>query len=255
MATAVVTGSYSGIGRAVRGQLEAEGDRVIGIDIREAEIVADLSTPEGREEAVEQALERSAGEIDKLVVAAGLGGGKDGTGLTVLNLNYYGSVEIMDALKPAMIGRPNPSVVAISSNSSQFGVDYQDPTVLALLEGDVAKSNEAFGDQDSGAAYRLSKHAVVRAVRRRAVAWGPDGVRINAVVPGQTQTPLFQRVMDDPLMSQFVGMIPLPIGRVADPKEVANVVCFALSDKASYVHGSVLWVDGGTDAGVRPDLF
>ncbi len=254
MTITVITGAATGIGRAVRNQLETEGDTVIGIDIKETEIIADLSTIEGRKDAIEKTRKKTGGKIDKLVLAAGLGGVAP-NGLMVLNLNYYGTFELVDALRPMMLGQPGASIVCISSNASQFGVDYDDPVVMALLENDEEKSTAAFKDQDPGTGYRLSKHAVARAVRHRAVAWGPQGPRINAVVPGKTETPMLQAVLNDPEMSQFVDLIPLPLKRSAKPEEISEVVCFALSDKASFVHGSVLWADGGCDAAVRPDLF
>jgi len=74
MTTAVITGSASGIGAATRARLESEGFNVIGIDLRNAEIEADLSTPEGRQKAVSETIEKSNGKIDRLVLAAGLGG-------------------------------------------------------------------------------------------------------------------------------------------------------------------------------------
>jgi NAD(P)-dependent dehydrogenase (short-subunit alcohol dehydrogenase family) len=108
---------------------------------------------------------------------------------------------------------------------------------------------------DRGAAYRYSKHALARAIRRRAIEWGPLGVRINAIVPGMTHTPMVQAIKEDPEMGPFVDQLPIPLGRPGTAEEMAGVIAFMLSDAASYITGMMLWVDGGTDAAVRPDRF
>jgi NAD(P)-dependent dehydrogenase (short-subunit alcohol dehydrogenase family) len=238
----------------VREQLEAQGDRVIGVDLQGVEVNADLATSEGRKRAIDETLALASGAIDRLVLAAGLGG-QVRDGLRVLIVNYFGSVDLLDAFKDAMVGRPGASAVAISSNASQFGVDTDDPVVLALLDQDEARARELFGAQDSGAGYRLSKHALARAVRRRAMEWGKAGVRLNTIIPGQTDTPLYRAVCADPLMGRFVDQLPLPLGRVATAEEIAGIILYLLSDATSYVHGSIVWADGGMDAAVRPDAF
>jgi NAD(P)-dependent dehydrogenase (short-subunit alcohol dehydrogenase family) len=254
MGNAIVTGAASGIGRAVREQLQKSGDRVIGIDLHDVEVNADLGTPEGRKRAVDETLALAAGAIDRLVLAAGLGG-QVRDGLRVLTVNYFGSVDLLDAFKDAMVGRPGAAAVAVSSNAAQLGVSYDDPVVLALLDQDEAKARELFGDRDGGIAYCLSKHAIARAVRRRAMEWGRAGVRLNAIVPGQTDTPLYRAVCADPEMGQVVEQLPLPLGRTAAAEEIAGAIVYLLSDASSYVHGSVLWADGGMDAAIRPDAF
>jgi NAD(P)-dependent dehydrogenase (short-subunit alcohol dehydrogenase family) len=254
MGNAIVTGAASGIGRAVREQLDAQGDRVIGIDLHDVEVNADLGTSEGRRRAIDETLALAGGAIDRLVLAAGLGG-QVRDGLRVLSVNYFGSVDLLDAFKDAMVGRPGAAAVAVSSNAAQLGVDYNDPVVLALLDQDEAKARELFDDRDGGVGYCLSKHAIARAVRRRAMEWGRAGVRLNAVVPGQTDTPLYRAVCADPEMGQVVGQLPLPLGRTATAEEIAGIIVYLLSDATAYVHGSLLWADGGMDAAIRPDLF
>ncbi len=254
MGNVVISGCASGIGLATKEKLESQGDRIIGIDIREADITADLSTPEGRQHAISQALEMSGGDIHGLVLSAGLSGVTTPGDMT-LSVNYFGSIELFDGLRPAMEGRPNACAIGLVSNSSQFGVDYEDPMVVALLEGDEAKCREMVMGMDRGAGYRFSKHALARAIRHRAIEWGPLGVRINAVIPGMTATPMVADIMNDEEMGQYVDMIPCPLGRKGTAEEMAGVIAFMLSDAAAYITGSMIWVDGGTDAAVRPDLF
>ncbi len=127
--------------------------------------------------------------------------------------------------------------------------------VTALLEGDEGKCREMILELDRGAAYRYTTHALARAIRRRAVEWGPLGVRICGIVPGVTDTPMVKAIQDDPELGGAVDMVPRPLGRNASAEEVAGVIAFMLSDAAAYISGSMLWVDGGTDAAVRPDRF
>lgn len=254
MKTLILSGCASGIGLATRHRMEAEGYRVIGIDIRDAEIIADLSTGDGRQAAIDQALTLSGGEIDAVVLCAGLSGLSSPPDVT-LSLNYFGSVELFDALRPAMEGRDNPCAIALVSNSSQFDIDYDDELVAALLAGDEEKSVSMVMERDRGAAYRYTKHALARAVRHRAVAWGPLGVRINAIVPGMTQTPMVEDILNDQEFGQFAELVPIPLGRKGTAEEMAGIIAFLLSDAASYVTGMMMWADGGTDAAIRPDRF
>lgn len=254
MGNIVITGSASGIGKATAEKLAAQGDRIIGIDIRDAEIIADLSSPEDRKKAIAMATEQSGGKIDGLVLSAGLSG-VTSPGDTTLSVNYFGSVDLLEGLSPAMEGQANPCAIGLVSNSSQFGVDYDDPMVLALLEGDEDKCRNMVMELDRGAAYRFSKHALARIIRHRAIEWGPRGIRVNGIVPGMTATPMVAEIMEDKEMGPFVDMIPCPLGRKGTAAEMAGVIDFLLSDAAAYITGSMIWVDGGTDAAIRPDLF
>jgi NAD(P)-dependent dehydrogenase (short-subunit alcohol dehydrogenase family) len=104
-------------------------------------------------------------------------------------------------------------------------------------------------------AYMGSKHAVGRAVRRRALDWGKSGVRLNAVCPGPVNTPLLQGDLDNPDTRASIESLPIPLRRRAEPEEIATLVWFIASPEASFVHGSIYYADGGTDAQVRPDRY
>ncbi|MEM7412080.1 MAG: SDR family oxidoreductase [Myxococcota bacterium] len=254
MSVAVVTGSASGIGKAVRALLEADGMRVVGVDLRDAEVVADVSTPEGREAAVAGVREATPDGIQKLVVAAGVGGHIE-QGDLVPRVNYFGALAVLDGLAESLEGQPGAAAVVVSSNSAQLGSPDEHPFVQAMLAGDEERAVKELPGGTAAAAYPMSKHAVARAVRQRAAAWGEAGVRLNAIAPGTTETPLFRGSADHPVLGKFVGDIPIPLGRPAQPEEIAQVICFLLSDAASYVHGSVMWADGGSDAVLRPGQF
>ena len=253
MGFAVITGAASGIGACTAKRLAAQGYEVIGIDLKNVDIKADLSTVRGRENAVKQAIDMTNGKIDRLVIAAGLGGHLD-DGQLVAKVNYFGAVSLLDGLRDAL-EKSNGRCVVIGSNSSQMRTNTQAPMVEAMLEGDEAKTVEVIGDFHAAAVYGHSKHALTRAVRRRAADWGERGISINVIAPGPTETPMLDGVKDHPTISKSLDMIPIPRKRFGRPDEIADIIEFMLSDTADYMQGSVIYVDGGTDAQLRPDAF
>jgi len=253
MGIAVISGSASGIGAFTAKRLKSQGYRLIGIDLKNAEVEADLSTPEGRETAIAQALELSGGKIDRLVLAAGLGGHLD-DGALVAKVNYFGCITLLDGFKDALRATKGRCVV-VSSNSAQMRTDPNTPFILSMLENDETKTIELIGDLHASKTYGASKHAVARAVRRRAAEWGALGITLNAIAPGMTETPLFRGAADHPEIGKSVSAIPIPKTRVATADEMAGIIEFMLSDAADYMHGSILYADGGTDALLRPDAF
>ena len=114
MPTTLVTGSASGIGAATVDALKAAGHTVIGVDLRNADITGDLSTAAGRQAVIAQALERSGGTLDGLVLCAGLGAQVQPASL-IASVNYFGAVELLDGLLPALQKGQNPAAVVISS--------------------------------------------------------------------------------------------------------------------------------------------
>jgi NAD(P)-dependent dehydrogenase (short-subunit alcohol dehydrogenase family) len=254
MGTVALTGSASGIGAAVKKRLEADGDRVVGVDLRGAEIEADLAIPEGRERAI-AALKQQVGRgLDRLVLCAGVGAHIDDLAL-IPSVNYFGAVTLLDALLEDLSGRPGAAAVVVCSNSAQFIPCDDHPYVLALLAGDEARAREIIATENGFLAYAGSKHALCRAVRRRAAAWGAAGVRLNGICPGMTETPLLQGSIDHPVFGQGVADLQVPLGRRAAPSEMADVIAYLLGPEAAYVHGSLLYADGGNDATIRPDRF
>jgi len=254
MRTVVITGSGSGLGAAIRRRLEADGCRVVGVDLANQEIEADLATASGRAAAMNAVLNATDRSIDGLVVCAGLG--PHVRPLTKLvSVNYYGAVEVLDGLRPALAAGDAPAALAISSNSIGI-VPIHDPTLIdAMLMGGEAAALAAVGDLDGSSVYAMTKIALARAVRTRVLDWGRAHIRLNAIAPGPVLTPLLQGSLDDPVLGPLVDALPIPLERRSDPDEIAATAAFLLSPDASYIHGSIIFADGGTDALVRPDAY
>lgn len=252
MGTLAVTGSAGGIGGAIRRRIEAAGHQVIGVDVRDAEVIADLSTVDGRDAAVAGVRDAAKGALDGLVVAAGIGGSTSAPSSKVARINYFGAAALLEGLHDDLINGELHAAVAISSNSAT-AVPHPDLTLvdhcLAGAEEDAATLAE---DLDGEAVYALAKLALARAVRRYAVAWAPD-VRVNAVAPGPVLTPLTEAALKHPVTGDLIRQYPIPLGRWGEPEEIAAAVWFLLSPDSAWITGNVLFVDGGTDALFRPD--
>jgi NAD(P)-dependent dehydrogenase (short-subunit alcohol dehydrogenase family) len=253
--TVVVTGSASGMGAATRARLEADGQQVIGIDLRDADILADLGSAEGRQAAIDEVAGQSGGTIDGLVTWAGVPGltGRDGS--LLVSINYFGTVALLDGLRPLLARGDRPAAVAVSSNSTTVQPGVPMDVVAACLAGDEAGAGRAADAAGSLATYPATKIAVARWARRHAPTdgWAGAGINLNVVAPGAVETPLLQASRDDPTTGQFVDAFPIPVGRKGTADELAAFVAFLLGPDGRFFCGSVLFVDGGTDAQLRPD--
>jgi len=161
---------------------------------------------------------------------------------------FEGTIELPPDAGYALVAIEDPGGNIVDPNGGEFW-EYESPAdakAAAIAE---------IGDAPGAAIYGISKHALSRAVRHRAADWGAAGIRLNGIAPGQTRTALFEGSEKHPVLGRFVDDIPIPLGRRAEPEEIAGLITFLLSDAAAYVHGSILWADGGTDAVQRPDAF
>ena len=249
--TIAVSGSASGIGAAVRQRLEKSGLRVVGVDRHDAEVVADLATADGRQNAVEATAELAGGRLDGLVACAGLGPHVTPND-AIVRVNYYGCLAYLDGLLPALSEGEAPAAVAISSNGATLTPRNQ-ALVDALLAGDEEAACAVATALDGATVYGMSKLAMTSGLRRRTQAWADAGVRLNAVAPGPVDTPLLRDSLEDKILGPLVEALPVPVGRRAAPAEIAGAVGFLLDPVNAFIHGSVLFVDGGSDALIRPD--
>lgn len=254
MPVVAVTGSGSGIGAATAQLLRESGHEVIGVDLRDAEVIADLGTPDGRAHAVNTVLELSHSRLDGLVTAAGIGPSSTEPGGRLVSINYFGSVALVDGLKPALAAAGTSTVVCVSSNSSTCQPDWSTDLAQACLDGDEDAA-VALADADTSLfSYAPAKAAIAWWVRERAhtAEWAGAGIRMNAIAPGLVETPMTIAQRADPLIGQFIDAFPVPRGSAGRPEEVASVIGFLLSPASSLLYGSVIFADGGTDALTRP---
>ena len=256
MGTIAVTGSASGIGAAVAAHLEQEGHRVIGVDLRGADVTADLGTSEGRAHAVAEVTRISEGRLDGFLPFAGVAAATGRPGGLVVSVNYFGAIGLLEGLRPLLRESDAASVVLVSSNSTttqpMWPVELAD-ACLAGAEEQARSIAESFGDRGAILAYPATKAALAWYARTKSAEYIGEGIRLNAIAPGIIDTPMTQEGSTDALtgegMKQFLAMTP--IGRAGRPEEIAELAAFLLSDKAGFFVGSVIYCDGGIDAALR----
>ena len=253
MGTIVVTGSASGIGAATAARLQEAGHRVIGVDLRNADVEADLSAPAGRAAALEAINALAGGSLDGFVPCAGVSGLPPEL---VISINYFGAAVLLEGLRPLLAAAGNASVVMICSNSiSMVPPEYLPTAVIdACLAGDETTARAAIAGQSTHLAYPTSKVAIGRLVRKLAVSpeWAGAGIRINAIAPGVIRTPMTDKTAADPETGSAMAAIPIPMGGMGEPEDMATVIEFLLSPAAKFVCGAIWFADGGTDAVLHP---
>ncbi len=249
MGTIAITGSAGGIGIATRHLLESDGHRVIGVDVRDAEVIADLSTDVGRQAMVDEVTRAANGVLDGVVAGAGIA---EGDGDAVVSTNYFGAVATLAGLRSLLERGSSPSVVAIGSNSCSTQPGLPVDVVEACLADDESTAREAAA-RNAIASYGASKLALARWVRRAAVTpeWVGAGVRLNAIAPGPIHTPMTADSME--FILNIPDVFPVPQQRAGQPEDVAGLLGYLLSSQASFFCGSVVYMDGGTDAALRGD--
>ena len=253
MGTYVLTGGASGIGACLAGTLRGQGHTVINVDIRDADIIADLSTAEGRQSAVARVRDLAAEGVDGLVPLAGVpGGGPPGTLIT--SVNYFGTVEFVEGVRD-LVAKKRGAIVLLCSNSAPMS-SPEDRLIDSLLACDEAEALRVASEDDHGMHYMIGKRALAYWMRRNTMAYAKDGIRMNAVAPGPVDTPMTRPLFDNPQMAEIMQHLidETPLGRVGKPEEISRIICFLLGPDASYVCGSVLYIDGGYDANTRTDI-
>ena len=253
MRTLVVSGAASGIGAATTALLREQGDRVITVDLRDADVVADLSTPAGRADAV-AGVERLTDVVHGLVPCAGIAGATGVDSALVVSVNFFGAVALVRGLQPQLAAARGASVVLLASNSITAVPGWRTSVADLCLADDEEAACADAREVDSVMVYPATKAALSWWARREGVtdAWVGQGIRLNAVAPGVVATSMTEQLRADPVFGPFVDAYPTALDRPGRPEEIAALIGFLLSDASTLMVGSVVYADGGTDAILHP---
>jgi len=239
----VVTGAASGIGRSVACAFAESGAQVLAVDIDEAGLWESLELMEG-------------GGARHLAVTADLVDLAGHRSLFDTALENFGRVDHLAHVAAVLRRRSTIDEVTEDDWDFQMSVNLKATFFLLREAATVFKAQQrsgsitAFTSQGwmtggfgGSVVYAATKGGIVSMTRGMARTYAPDGIRVNTVSPGGAETPMMVGGMTDEAMSSFVSNIPL--GRLAEPDEIAGAVLFLASDHARYITGATINVSGG----------
>lgn len=235
---AVVTGGASGIGLATTKKLLSEGANVVILDLKmDEEIInslgenvlylkCDVSNEENVKNCIEEIIKKFD-HIDYLVANAGIGG---------------------SASKPHEVSMDEWNKVISVNQTGIFLLNkYVINEMLKSGKGAVVNTSSMYGlvGSTTSFAYSASKGAINQMTRSLALTYARENIRVNAIAPGYVDTPILSMVPDN--IKEAMGT-ELPIGRLGKDTEIANLICYLLSDDASFITGAIIPIDGGFTA-------
>lgn len=254
MRTVVVTGSASGIGKALAELLTARGDGVIGVDLHDADVTVDLATAEGRAAMLARVGELSGGRLDAVVANAGLASGTVDT----VAVNYFGALATLDGLRPMLAGSAAPRAAATCSMASLMPNDAE--LVGAMLAGDEPRARAraaVFVDTEAaGLIYGSTKAALARWIRRNAAtpAWAGAHIPLNAIAPGIVETPMVAHLLaTEEQRAAMASVVPMPLNGYMPASAPAELLAWLVSPANTHLCGQVVFIDGGSDVVIRGD--
>ncbi|SMH54454.1 SDR family NAD(P)-dependent oxidoreductase [Maritimibacter sp. HL-12] len=242
--TAIVTGGASGIGAAVVDELAAAGATVVVADLEDDAIAAKVAEVEkaggkalpfkvdvGKVDEVKAMIDfavEKTGRLDALVNNAGIGGEQAPLG----ELSIDGWHNLMN----------------VNLHGVFYGMRYAIPVMEKAGAGAIVNMASILGSVGfaNASAYVASKHALLGLTKAAAIEYSAKGIRINSVGPGFIKTPLIEKNLDADTLKMLAGAHP--IGRLGESEEVAALVVFLLSERASFITGSYNLVDGAYTA-------
>lgn len=251
--TYVITGAGAGIGLATAELLKDLGHKVIGVDMKNTQVLADLSSVEGRKQAVLEVLSHTQ-SIDAIIACAGISAPIAKT----VAVNYFGVTEFVEGLLPVLAQSQHPRIAVISSmaslqpNSSEL--------VEALLEQDEAKALQLGKElEEAGNGYLnypSSKRALSRWVRRECIKseYAGQGIPLNAIAPGIVITDMTHDLLATQEERNAVdSQVPMPLNYHMQAIDAAHLLVWLTSIENNHVTGQTIYIDGGSDAVLRGD--
>lgn len=239
---AIVTGAASGIGRSIAQQYARAGAQVAVSDLAEEDgqetvrlvrdaggeavfVKADVSDPAACEALVQKTLD-TYGRLDFACNNAGIGG----------ESNPVGDMSV----------KGWEQVIAINLSAVFYGMKYEIPAMLKSGGGAIVNMGSILSQAGfpSSAGYVAAKHGVVGLTKTAALDYATQGIRVNAVGPGFIHTPLIAAMEEDKQANEML-VSKHPIGRLGKPEEVAELALFLSTDRASFMTGAYVPVDGG----------
>ncbi len=235
---AVVTGGASGIGLATTKKLLSEGANVVILDLKMDEKIinslgenvlylkCDVSNEKNVKNCIEEIIKKFD-HIDYLVANAGIGGSSS---------------------KPHEVSMDEWNKVISVNQTGIFLLNkYVINEMLKSGKGAVVNTSSMYGlvGSTTSFAYSASKGAINQMTRSLALTYARENIRVNAIAPGYVDTPILSMVPDN--IKEAMGT-ELPIGRLGKDTEIANLICYLLSDDASFITGAIIPIDGGFTA-------
>jgi NAD(P)-dependent dehydrogenase (short-subunit alcohol dehydrogenase family) len=244
---ALITGAGSGIGREAALLFAKEGASVVAVDMNEdagKETVAAIGKEGGRATFVRADVSRAA-DAEAMVAAAKKAYGR----LNVL-FNNAGIFPANDGSVLETDEKTWDLVLSVNLKGVFLGCKYGIPAMLESGGGSIVNTASfvaLMGSATPQIAYTASKGGVLALTREIAVEFARKGIRVNAICPGPVDTPLLQELFSDPARKAR-RLVHIPMGRLAQAKEVAQAALFLASDDSSYVNGAAFTVDGAITA-------
>jgi NAD(P)-dependent dehydrogenase (short-subunit alcohol dehydrogenase family) len=254
--TSVITGSASGIGMATKEVLESSGEKVIGVDLHDADITVDLANSQRPRRAGRSGDRAQRRSIDAIYAVAGLALPVPAT----VGVNFFGMIATLEGLRPLLLSASVPRAVCVTPMASLGPVD--DQLVAAMTAGDeaagVARAEVLAAEPETGGAliYASTKKAIAQWVRRNGPKpeWAGASIPLNAVAPGIVRTPMTAKHTEsEASRAALLELVPMPLNGIAEPIVVARLLAWLGSEENTHLCGQVVFVDGGSDAVIRGD--